>query len=151
MYNHEDREQQEVEAIKLIDRAETFADQGKRNGHSPNQPEATATKSSEQTQVEETDAAADSIYASYHSKSWGKNPFYHNYRPSVGPAGPSKAEFHLMGIMFREMEAQALIDNRIVTVGDQLKGYRITEIARDSVVLDNGEKIIILRIQKETS
>jgi type II secretory pathway component PulC len=138
-------------AMALIWAYFTFADRGDKVDRSSGQPEATETKAAEQGFRTVVDAITDSMYNSYKTKPWGKNPFYHNYRPPVDPVRRSKVEFHLMGVMFGATRAQALIDNRIVTVGDKLKGFRITEITRDSVVLDNGETTLTLRVQKETS
>lgn len=93
----------------------------------------------------------DSIYSAYKRKPWGKNPFYSEYRPTGGSAVSQKVELHLLGVLFREYRAHALINNHIVAVGDELEGFRVTEITRDSVVLDNGETIVTLRVTKESS
>jgi len=97
------------------------------------------------------DQVNDSIYSSYDGKPWGKNPFYTGYSPSGRPSLSKKVEFRLLGVLFREYRAHALINNNIVAVGDELDGFQVTEISRDSVVLENGETIVTLRVSKESS
>lgn len=99
-------------------------------------------------------AITDSICREYESKPWGKDPFYHWFELPAGSGGPVYSEevrWHLLGVIFREYQAQALINNHIVTVGDEIEGFRVAEIFRDSVVLKNGDTVVTLRLAKESS
>jgi len=44
----------------------------------------------------------------------------------------------------------ALINDTEVKVGDTVKGYRVTEIRQDAVVLTNGGEPVVLQIAFET-
>jgi len=96
---------------------------------------------------------SDSLCREYESKPWGKNPFYHWYEmpAGVGQIYSDEVRLHLLGVLFREYQAHALINNRIVTVGDEIEGFRVSEISRDSVVLKNGETTVTLWVSKESS
>ncbi len=101
----------------------------------------------------EIGALPDSIYRSYDNKPWGKNPFYSEYRISSSEASalPEQIELRLLGVVYRASRAHALINNKIVTVGDSLEGFRITDIYRDSVIVNNGVNRITLVVTKESS
>jgi hypothetical protein len=62
-----------------------------------------------------------------------------------------KVQLHLLGVVVREHTAHALINGHIVKIGDELEGYRVTGIARDSVILNNGTTTITLRVTKEST
>ena len=96
---------------------------------------------------------SDSLYREYESRPWGKDPFYHWYEPpsAAGQAYREEARWHLLGVLFREFRAHALINHRIVTIGDEIDGFRVVEISRDSVILKNEESTITLRVAKESS
>jgi hypothetical protein len=96
---------------------------------------------------------ADSLYLTRDAQPWGKNPFYNEYRliTEAGREFSDEIKLHLLGVIFRELKAQALINSQIVTVGEEIEGFRVDEIYRDSVILDNGEKTITLRVAKESS
>ena len=100
-----------------------------------------------------TGAISDSIYRAYESMPWGKNPFYYWYKPvaETRPNHPDQVQLHLLGVLFREYRAQALINDRIVSVGDEIEGYHVADIGRDSVVLKNEKSTITLWVAKESS
>jgi hypothetical protein len=101
----------------------------------------------------ETGFLPDSVYQSYDNKAWGRNPFYSDYRisPTETPVLPAQIELHLLGVVYRASRAHALINNKIVTVGDSLEGFRITDIYRDSVIVNDGVNRITLVVTKESS
>lgn len=89
--------------------------------------------------------------AEYEKISWGKDPFYHRHQSKPRAAVPDKVKLHLLGILYREVNAQALINGRVVREGDIVAGYRIESIERDHVKISDGKKVVILRVEKERS
>ncbi len=87
----------------------------------------------------------------YEAKSWGKDPFYHARPAAPARAVPDRVKLHLLGILFREVNSQALINGRVVVEGDTLSGYRVERIERDHVKMSDGGKTVILRVEKEQS
>lgn len=98
-----------------------------------------------------SDPITDSLFEAFDTRSWGRDPFYHGYRREPPPLLSRAVEFHLLGILFRELDARALINGRIVGVGDTLGAYRVSAITRDEVTLENGETTVTLRVAKESS
>lgn len=96
---------------------------------------------------------SDEVAAAYDAKPWGKNPFYRGQQPTA--ASPliqeTPAALHLLGILYRDVGAQALISGRIVAVGDTVLGYKITAITPDYVAVDNGVTNMKLRVKKEST
>jgi hypothetical protein len=96
----------------------------------------------------------DDVCREYEELLWGKDPFYHNHEGpgrTATAAMTEKQELHLLGILYREVNAQALINNRVVSIGDNIGQYRITAISRDHVTLEDGRQTIVLRVEKESS
>jgi len=87
----------------------------------------------------------------YEGKSWGMDPFYHAHKSEPGQAAPDRVKLRLLGILYREIDAQALINGRVVREGDTLSGFRVERIERDHVEISDGGKTIILRVEKERS
>lgn len=94
----------------------------------------------------------DEIYAAYDTLGWGNDPFYRTPAPAPPPERPGdKARLRLMGILYRSVGAQALINGKIVAPGDVVNGYTVVEIVPGRVTLTNGKKIISLTSSKESS
>ena len=72
--------------------------------------------------------------------SWDRDPFTHG--GSVGPTGG----FTLTGILWDAQDPIAIINGEMLRVGDQLDGYRVTEIAQDHVSLSDGAQTYQLPI-----
>jgi hypothetical protein len=96
-------------------------------------------------------ALSEQTVAEYEKKSWGKDPFYHRHKSAPQQTVPDKVKLHLLGILYREVNAQALINGRAVREGDTVAGYRIERIERDHVKISDGKKAVILRVEKERS
>jgi type II secretory pathway component PulC len=90
----------------------------------------------------------DSIYALYANKPIARNPFYHNRKKVSGRV--QKAKIHLMGILYRQTNAQALINDKVLGVGDLISGYQIKNITKESVILEKAGKTVTLYPQKES-
>ena len=94
----------------------------------------------------------DEICAAYDTLGWGNDPFYRTPAPAPPPErSGDKARLHLMGILYRSVGAQALINGKIVAPGDIVNGYTVVEIVPGRVTLTNGEKTISLTSSKESS
>jgi len=93
----------------------------------------------------------DSLTAAYETKPWGKDPFYHHVKKDLPADVKETRELRLLGILYRQVNSQALINKRVVTVGDKLEGFEVVEITRNSVILNDGQKTITLRLEKESS
>lgn len=66
---------------------------------------------------------------------WGRDPFV---LPDVKPSQKKIAAedgLHLSAVIYREGNAVAIINNRILRRGDTVEGNRIEEILQDRVVL----------------
>lgn len=90
----------------------------------------------------------DSIFTLYANKPITKNPFYHNRKRVAGRV--KKAKLYLMGILFRHNNAQALINDKVLGVGDLISGYQVKNISRESVILEKAGKNITLYPRKES-
>lgn len=55
----------------------------------------------------------------------------------------------LSGIAWDQEDPTAIIDSRIVRVGDEIGGYVVTEIRKDTVVLNNGTENLELKLEIE--
>lgn len=92
--------------------------------------------------------SAENVFDRYDTLKVGTNPFYHNWSRTTGNR---EIELHLLGILYRTANAQALINGQVVKVGDTIDGYTITEITHEAVALSKDGEDITLRPKKETS
>ncbi len=93
----------------------------------------------------------DTLVANYRLRPWGNDPFYRTrLTPTTTPANDAVA-LRLLGILYREVGAQALINGRIIKEGDIVDGYRVTAITRDFVTMQGAGRTIELRVAKEAS
>ncbi len=53
----------------------------------------------------------------------------------------------LEGIAWSESEPFALLNGRVVGVGEFIRAYRVTEITRDQVTLEQGDDRVVLRLK----
>lgn len=93
----------------------------------------------------------DSLIIAYKNRPWGKNPFYHSYQADESKEKAADIRLHLLGIIYKTTGGHALINNRVVGEGDEVEGYRVVQIARDSVVLNGPDDTVTLKIKKESS
>lgn len=70
---------------------------------------------------------------------WGRNPF------TPGGAA-SKTALVLNGIMWDEKKPLAIIGSEVLGVGGKIGEYAVTEIKKDSVILNNGTGDLELRL-----
>ena len=77
--------------------------------------------------------------------SWGRNPF-----AAVEAGSRSEASgLSLSGIAWEANRPQAVINGRIVGVGDEVAGSRVVEINQDSVVLSDGSNRFVLKLWRK--
>ncbi|MBI3332826.1 MAG: hypothetical protein HYZ93_01905 [Candidatus Omnitrophica bacterium] len=79
---------------------------------------------------------------------WGVNPFEMERRTSAptSPAG-ERAGHWVKGILWDANVPSAIVDGRLVSVGDHVDGWRVIEIQKDRVVLSNGESTQTLTVE----
>ncbi len=128
---------------------------------SPATPTSTALSAPSQVKVKEARAGSDNtdrliitdqIAESYESAVWGKDPFYHSFPDRKSRVvQQQKIRLKLLGILYREVAPQALINNRVVSIGDDVSGYRVIKITPDYVTVTNQTETIKLRVTKESS
>lgn len=53
----------------------------------------------------------------------------------------------LEGIAWSESEPFALLNGQVVGVGEFIRGYRVSEILQDQVVLEQGDDRVVLRLK----
>ena len=71
---------------------------------------------------------------------WGRDPF------TGGAAGAEVSGFDLSGILWDATQPIAVINGQMLRVGDELEGYKVTQIAQDSVLLSDGSQTLTLAI-----
>ncbi|MDD4051191.1 MAG: hypothetical protein PHR28_04735, partial [candidate division Zixibacteria bacterium] len=75
---------------------------------------------------------SDSLIAIYRLSVWGNDPFYRDPSPVIADPTKNVPALHLLGILYRQTGAQALINGRIAKEGDIVDGYRIVSINREN-------------------
>ena len=75
-------------------------------------------------------------------KSWGRDPF----AIGTGPAEEGSGPVLLSGIFCDPPKSYCIIDGKVAKVGDEVSGYRILEISKDTVTVKVGDEIRVLRI-----
>lgn len=80
---------------------------------------------------------------------WGRDPFLSDPRRGKGPAPSSgepveESDIVLNGILWDSKVPSAILNNKVVGRGDRLKGWEVTEIQKDHVVLSDGSETKIL-------
>jgi hypothetical protein len=69
---------------------------------------------------------------------------------SILPEKPgSPLSLNLSGIFWDEQAPQAIINEKIVGIGDRVRGITVVEIKDDRVILNDGEKNIELKMTQE--
>lgn len=96
-------------------------------------------------------AITDSLLAQYGRAAWGDDPFNRDLVSTAGIRPRDIPSLHLLGILYRQTGAQALINGRITGVGDIIEGYRIISITPDDVTVQSPQRTMVLRVGKESS
>lgn len=75
-------------------------------------------------------------------KSWGRDPFAIRSGSTAEENGPAS----LSGIFCDPKKSYCIIDGKVAKVGDEVSGYKILEINKDTVTIKVGDEIRVLRI-----
>ena len=73
------------------------------------------------------------------AEGWGESPFIADRNRPRETAGSGK-EYVLNGILWDPKSPSALVNNQVVSTGDRLDGWEVTEIQKNKVVLSNGSQ-----------
>ena len=76
---------------------------------------------------------------------WGRNPFTFVEEGSQDPA----AGIFLSGIAWDGKRSQAVINERIVSAGDEIAGYTVVEVKPTHVILNDGSANFELRLSRK--
>ncbi len=84
-----------------------------------------------------------------YDKSWKSDPFYvpEEKKPERRAPVRQKSRFDLKAISSDGENSVAMINDRIVTVGDFINGYKITKIESRRVVLGKGAQSLVLTLK----
>ncbi len=103
----------------------------------------TAMASAEATAKAATPAVNDSIIERLAHTKWGSDPFVRQIKKSTRKADNQgkKLELILSGIVFSEKSPMAVINSRMVRVGDIVDGGKVIRIDPESVTVEiNGKR-----------
>ena len=121
----------------------------------PAEPTATAatsiTGSEPSADVPTADLPVKDWAAEYRRRPWGRDPFYQHVNRTADSSAVDQATLRLLGILYREVNPQALINGAVFTEGDSIQGYRVVKIAREHITLQGRGKTVELRVAKESS
>jgi|SRR5579884_139996 len=84
---------------------------------------------------------------------WGRDPFVLPVRHTE-PAAVKSVEnesgksFSLSAIIYRNGEGAAIINHRILRLGDRIEGMMVQEILSDRVILKEGSKTMELKVEQ---
>jgi hypothetical protein len=78
---------------------------------------------------------------------WSRDPFVAQGKlKKKGPSAPTT--LHLSGIMWDEKKPAAIINDNIVSAGDEVQGKKIIKIEKDKVILQEDGQEYILRLEE---
>lgn len=75
-------------------------------------------------------------------KTWGRDPFV----VGAGVAPEASGSGALTGIFSDPKMSYCIIDGNVVKVGEEVSGYKILEITKDSVTVKIGDEIKVLKV-----
>ena len=67
---------------------------------------------------------------------FGRNPFYRGFQKAPVAAGPVRPEFLVSAISLRGGSAFAVVNGRVVQIGDWIEGFRVQAISEGKIVLE---------------
>ena len=86
------------------------------------------------------------LTASSHTE-WGRNPFVVAPAPAAAQEKAAKKEHILGGVLWDPQSPSAVLNNRLVNVGDEVNGWRVVEIREKEVKLSDGSNTKTLAIK----
>ncbi len=83
-----------------------------------------------------------------YSKDWAMDPFYTEPPQKIRAVRrPAQESFHLKAISFAGENSVAMINDKIVSVGEWIGQYKVLKIEADRVILGDGAKSKILSLK----
>jgi hypothetical protein len=84
---------------------------------------------------------------------WGRDPFILPVRPNEqGTSNSVETDagksFSLSAIIYRDGEGAAIINHRILRLGDRIDGMMVQEILSDRVILREGSRMLELKVDQ---
>lgn len=77
-------------------------------------------------------------------KDWGRDPF------TMGTSAVElSGDLVLSGIIWDAKKPYCIINEKVVKIGDGISGYKILEINKDSVTVESGDGIRILKVGRK--
>lgn len=77
-------------------------------------------------------------------KDWGRDPF------TMGTSAVElSGDLVLSGIIWDAKKPYCIINEKLVKAGDKISGYKILEINKDSVTVESGDGIRILKVGRK--
>ena len=73
------------------------------------------------------------LHSSREALTWGRNPFVLNQSP-----GKAESGLNLSGILWDKTSPHAIVNGTVVSVGEEVNGFKVLEITPAKVVLDDG-------------
>ncbi len=89
----------------------------------------------------------------YSTLNWGRDPFYWAKKGNI-PVVSDKVQIGwiLNGILFNKQTPSAVINKKIVSIGDKINGAKIIDISKTEVTLEKEDsEIFTLQITKDKS
>ena len=80
---------------------------------------------------------------------WGRNPFYKKIEKKKAVRVVKKTKtvnFKLHAVSMKDNNSVALINDKIVKIGDMISGYTLKKINKKQVILSDGQKTITLKL-----
>ncbi len=80
---------------------------------------------------------------------WGRDPFYKRVIPKKSKLIKKKrrtTHFVLQAISMKDNNSIAIINDKIVKIGDIISGYTLKKIDKKRVVLSDGKKTLVLKL-----
>ena len=101
------------------------------------------TLTADQQQDQQTaELAIKKKYSAEYLEKWGRDPFYKKVQKKVKKVVTRKPKIrlNLYAISEKENNSVALINDKIVKIGDMIGGYTLTRIGKKDVTLKDGSK-----------
>ena len=76
-------------------------------------------------------------------QSWLRDPFTADKRLDA-----QENTLQLKGIIFDPADCYALINDQLVHIGDTVEGYKVVSITKDTVMVNDGNKNLELKLQE---
>ena len=103
---------------------------------------AAPAKAAVQTTVQRAEVSRQRKVSSF--RDWGRDPF---------TMGTSAAELSgdlvLSGIVWDAKKPYCIINEKVIKVGDEISGYKVMDIKKDSVSVRAGDQIKVLKVGRQ--